>query len=715
MKVTLKEIAQKKGISKWAVIKRKHKEGWRPCEYIPNPNGGGKIELFALSDLPKDIQELFLPANSTPDGDKPIEQASGTTLSWQGFSPAPATSSSEIKPVEAPQRAKRIALARYELLRLWQEYREGHKWGSLEERDKEFLDGYNTGKLYPGIFEELGNVTIKSLYRWWNDLDGTDNWERLIPGYYFQKKEISLSPVEQKIVINFLLDPRKFKPYTAIRYAKHRLKVMGYEDLASDITYKRYIDRWIKQNYDLYIFAREGDKAYEDKVGYYIRRDPSVLEVGEVLVADGHRLNFQVINPFTGKPCRAVLVGYVDWKSYDLAGYEIMIEENTQCIASALRQAIIRLGKIPKVTYQDNGKAFKSKYFTNIESFEDACFSGLFARLGIKPVFAEPYNARAKIIEGWFKNFTNQFERLMPSYVGSNINDKPAWNLRNEKFHKALHKEYIPTIEEAIAFIETWLNWYRQQPCPHVKGKTIGEVFEEGKGSGVDISALDDLMMEAKVTRIGRHGIRFLGADYWHDSFTSIRGTVIIRYSFFDMSFVKVYTERGEYLGDAERVQPVHPVAEILGEVKDKEALERELKRQARLKKKVVCAVKELLNNGKNVVDPIDWPSVIQAKPSLVKEMEKQNIVLPAIEEHIPDEAVADRAFIPEEVKSKENPYERPFFGDDVIARYEWHLKNGFQTQEDIEFKEWFEKSDIYRMLYQQNTAWRLGKGVIPQ
>jgi putative transposase len=279
--------------------------------------------------------------------------------------------------------------------------------------------------------------------------------------------------------------------------------------------------------------------------------------------------------------------------------------------------------------------------------------------------------------------------------------DKPAWALRNEKFHKALHNEYIPTIYEAIAYIEAWLNWYRQQPCPHIKGKSIGEVFEEGKGSGVDINMLDDLMMEAKVTRIGRHGIRFLGAEYWHDSFISIRGTVVVRYSFFDISFVKVYTEDGEYLGIAERVQKVHPMAEQLGTAKDVEALKRELSKQARLKKSVVSGAKELIARGKT--PDLNWSKLIEINPSIVREIERQNVEIPAIEKHIPDEAVKAQAYKNESIPQDETQ-ERPFFGDNLIARYEWHLKNGFKTPEDMEFKQWFESSNIYRMLY-QNAA----------
>ncbi len=70
-----------------------------------------------------------------------------------------------------------------------------------------------------------------------------------------------------------------------------------------------------KNNYAEWVLKREGKKAYHDKVKPYIERDLSKIEVGDILIADGHVLNFQVINLFTGKPTRATLVGFLDWKS----------------------------------------------------------------------------------------------------------------------------------------------------------------------------------------------------------------------------------------------------------------------------------------------------------------------------------------------------------------------------------------------------------------
>ena len=89
-----------------------------------------------------------------------------------------------------------------------------------------------------------------------------------------------------------------------------------------------------------------------------------------------------------------------------------MMSENTRCIASALRNAILNLGKIPKIVYHDNCRAFKAKYFQH-SNFNEEGFNGVYENLGIKPVFAKPCNAKAKakVIERFFKEFA-EFENI---------------------------------------------------------------------------------------------------------------------------------------------------------------------------------------------------------------------------------------------------------------------------------------------------------------
>lgn len=105
----------------------------------------------------------------------------------------------------------------------------------------------------------------------------------------------------------------------------------------------------------------------------------------------------------------------------------------------------------------------------------------------------------------------------MPSFVGANIMDKPAYLNRNENFHKKVHNDFIPTIEQLSMMLDYYMEYYRSLECPNVKGKTIGEVFESGKGSGIDLEKLDDLMMSKEIKTINRNGIRFLNADYYND------------------------------------------------------------------------------------------------------------------------------------------------------------------------------------------------------
>ena len=493
-----------------------------------------------------------------------------------------------------PEKCKQIALARLDVVNKWLEFRK-HSQNKLQA-DYDFVKLHNTSNSH--LFEILGKISRGSLHRWYAMLNGTEDYTKLLPQYKYSSVNdyrTVLNNEEIKIFMGLLLHPNRLSIGKAIALTKYRLKEQGQSFIPADITFRRYA-KWFKDNnYDKWILARDGEKALSDKVEPYIKRDASLLEVGDILVADGHKLAFKVINPFTGKPCRATLVGFLDWKSTALVGYEIMLEENTQCVASALRNAIINLDMIPKVVYQDNGRAFRAKYFTDDKGFTELGFQGLYSKLGIETVFARPYNARAKVIERFFKEFQEGFEKLLPSYIGSSIANKPAYMMRNEKFHKNLHNEYIPTIEETIKMIDMWLSFKNSQPCPNAPDKTIVEVLSERKRQNIDINILDDLMLATEVKTIQRNGIRFLNCDYFDERLYGFKSKVLIKYNLFDLTSIKVYTTKGEYLCTAERVTETHPMAKLLGDVKDFEDYKQKIVRQRQLKKKTVESVKKYL------------------------------------------------------------------------------------------------------------------------
>lgn len=545
-----------------------------------------------------------------------------------------------------PEKAKQNALAKLDLIRKWQEFR----WKAVNklQADYDFVKLHNSSNSY--LFNVLGKISRGSLHRWKASLDGTEDYTRLIPNYKYvsiNEYRTCLTDEEIKIFMGLLLHPNRICIGKAIALTKYKLKEQGQSFIPADITFRRYA-KWFKDNnYDKWVLARDGEKALSDKVEPYIKRDASLLDVGDILVADGHKLAFQVINPFTGKPCRATLVGFLDWKSTALVGYEIMLEENTQCIASALRNAIINLDMIPKIVYQDNGRAFRAKYFTDDKGFGELGFYGLYAKLGIETVFARPYNARSKVIERFFKEFQEGFEKLMPSYVGSSIINKPAYLKRNEKFHSNLHNallvggvkrarsgadssplppiRYIPTIEETIKMIDMWLKFKNSQPCTNAPNMTIAEVLENRKKQNIDKSLLDDLMLATEIKTIQQNGVRFLNCDCFDERLYGLKGKVLVKYNLFDLTSVKVFTPKGEYLCTAERVTETHPMAKILGTVEDLEDYKQKIQKQQKLKRKTINSVKKLLTN--------DEIKLIEAR-SNQEELENSNNFQKAFKPH---------------------------------------------------------------------------------
>ena len=495
-----------------------------------------------------------------------------------------------------PEKSKKIALARLDIVSQWLDFRK--KSTNKLQADYDFVNLHNTSNSH--LFKIIGKISRGSLHRWYTMLGSTEDYTKLIPQYKYSKIDeyrTSLTDEEIKIFMSLLLHQNRLCIGKAIALTKYKLKEQGQSFIPADITFRRYA-KWFKDNnYDKWILARDGEKALSDKVEPYIKRDASLLEVGDILVADGHKLAFNVINPFTGKPTRATFVGFLDWKSTALVGYEIMLGENTQCIASALRNSIINLDMIPKIVYQDNGRAFRAKYFTDDKRFTELGFRGLYSKLGIETVFARPYNARAKVIERFFKEFQEGFEKLLPSYVGSSISNKPAYLMRNEKLHKQIHNDFIPTLDETIKMTDMWLNFKNSQPCPNVPDKTIAEVLESRKQQNIDINQLDDLMLATEVKTIQRNGIRFLNCNYFDERLYGFKSKILIKYNLFDLTSIKVYTTKGEYLCTAKRVTETHPMAKLLGTVTDFEDYKQKIVKQRKLRKKTINAVKEYLSN----------------------------------------------------------------------------------------------------------------------
>lgn len=636
--ITIKELAKLKGVSARAIRLSRDKYVTREITV----KGGKSFEILFSSIEPK-LQDKYL-KDVIPIEDKKLL-------------PVPIE-------FQKPEKAKVIALARYELVKVWQEQRKTQT--SKTKFDRDFISTYNLGFLHPDIYSKIGKVSIGTLQRWKRTLDESINYELLIPKFhYVQDSRTNLTDYEKQIFLKLLLHPNKFSIGKAISLTQYVLKTQNAEYIPSTGTFRRFANTYRNNNFDTWTLMRDGEKALKEQVIPHIIRDTSKIEVGEILVADGKRLNFQVINPFTGKPVRATIVGFLDWKSTALVGYEIMIEENTQCIASALRNSILNLGKIPKFVYLDNGKAFKNNYFR-----------GIYENLGITSIYANPYNARSKVIEQFWKEMQESFEKLLPSYIGTNIENKPARLKRNEKFHSELHQNIIPTIPQTIQMIDGWLKYKNSLACSNDKTRTVFEMFATLEKQEINEQLLDDLMLATVVKTISSQGIRFLNSFYFNDALYGLRQKVVIKYSLFDLSSIKVYTTSGKFLCKADRVTLTHPLAHYAGEIKDIEEYKQKIQKQKQLKNKTIKACKEFLN-----IEDLDI-----IKCNLIEENTNDEILAPKITEI--------KSVKPK--KEKYNPAIKPLFKTSR-ERFEYLMKHGCTCNDDRVWLTAYKESKEYK------------------
>ncbi len=376
----------------------------------------------------------------------------------------------------------------------------------------------------------------------------------------------------------------------------------GFHDTGSESTYRRWLQRWKESNYHLWVFARKGAKAWNDQCAMYLERNMDLLNVGDVIVADGHSLNFEIVNPWTGKPKNHMtLILFYDMASNMPLGWEIMPTENTAAISSALRRAVLRLGKYPRVIYLDNGKAFKSRFFRGSKSFDEAGYAGLYERMGCQTIYAWPYHGQSKTVERFFGTFA-ELERLVPGYTGTSIEDKPPRMMRGEKLHRKIHEQQFGnrclSMEEAHTLIAYWFDEYARRPQRgHLEGKTPMEVFSLGKGPGVNKAELIWLMMSLEEKTIHRNGVTFRGENYYHPALYGRRHKVTIRYDLQDTSSLWILDQQGELICEATRVEKLHPAAAQLGSAEDKEKLRQHIALKREQEKQAAASARSLLRD----------------------------------------------------------------------------------------------------------------------
>jgi putative transposase len=193
---------------------------------------------------------------------------------------------------------------------------------------------------------------------------------------------------------------------------------------------------------------------------------------------------------------------------------------------------------------------------------------GVFPKLGIEAHFAESYNAKAKVIERFFRTFQEQFERFISSFRGANVANKPSTLMRNEKWAKALYKREAPTIQDAMQMIGFYIRHiYGETEHGGLEGKTPWQVISSAlvpEERMLRPDMLNFMMLATERKSVRNDGIVFNKLLYWHIALMdNIGKPVIIRYDYAEARWILVYDMKDNFICQAELRRSQHPFIHI--------------------------------------------------------------------------------------------------------------------------------------------------------
>lgn len=436
----------------------------------------------------------------------------------------------------------------------------GGEWELITEE-------YNNGILAPELNALKGKRTQRALRLWLQRYEkNQQDMYAMLHGNRYQKRQRKITELEGKVLLAILLHPNRISIGSALKFLKAKAEEGQIDSPSSVPTLRRWIEEWRDDNLAIWEQARQGSKYVAEHIIKTIHRDSRLLSVGEVWVADGHTLAFDILNPKTGKAQRMTMIMVFDWASRYPVGATLAFTEDSQHIQAAFRNGFLNWGALPQYVYLDNGRAFKSKLFHERWEGHDLAkeLGGIFPKLGIKAQFAESYNAKAKVIERFFKTFQEQFERFIGSFRGASVADKPATLMRNEKWIKKLYACEPPTTEEAMQMIGYYIRYvYGITPHRGLDNRKPWEVFNSApkpQDRLVDPSRLNFMMLSVERKAIRNEGIVLNKLKYWHPALIDHIGkAVVIRYDLADARWVLVYDESDTLICQASLRQAQHP------------------------------------------------------------------------------------------------------------------------------------------------------------
>ncbi|MCD4650244.1 MAG: Mu transposase C-terminal domain-containing protein [Candidatus Cloacimonetes bacterium] len=456
------------------------------------------------------------------------------------------------------------------------------------------LDAYNSGYFLTDLFNLEGKRTMRTLRMWLRSYEESGSDFKVLTRLSKASRAMKATEIEQNFLLGLLLDANRIKIGSATRKLKQLARLGAIQSHTSERALRRWCENWRDNHIQQWNLLRKGNKHLKDNYLISLLRE-ECLNVGDVWVGDGHKLAFDIIDPVTGRPKRMMLILFFDWASRYPVGASLANTEDSEHILMALRSGILHWKGRPKYVYLDNGKAFKSKLFH--EKWEkhdlEKELCGIFPRLDIQVEYAKAYNARAKVIERFFRTFQEDFERYMATFRGASIADKPAFLMRNEKWIRSLKKREPLTIEHAKQLISVYFQeFYGRTPHGGLAGKTPLDVFRKAEvpeDRAIKSAELNFMMLKVEERVVKPNGILLANILYYHDYLMNHVGKkVYLRYDLMDMRSILVYDQNEKQICQALARKSTHPFVKLADNKPiARKQWQKQLAHQKRLEKEV--------------------------------------------------------------------------------------------------------------------------------
>jgi hypothetical protein len=257
---------------------------------------------------------------------------------------------------------------------------------------------------------------------------------------------------------------------------------------------------WLKQMpAALTVYARQGRKAYRERMAAYLRRAYTDVWANQVWVGDHMIHDVECCNDIFedvewGAPIRIRLSAMLDYRSRLVAGASWAWEGSSRAIAATMRRGIFRHGP-PEHIYVDNGKDYKKIARGAMPGYlresalapqgwwkaelEDIGHTGFLARLGIAVTHCLPRHPQSKHVERFFRSLHERFDKCWPTYTSGNPFTRPdATSVAMMDHRRLLRAGRVAESRHPLAsrFIVACLAWIEEyNDTPHT-----GEGMEGG-------------------------------------------------------------------------------------------------------------------------------------------------------------------------------------------------------------------------------------------